>query len=304
MSQYHRLGMLLCILLGLSLGAGCRLGQQEPSQRGTGQRQLLTLGTFNLEWLGDGIHDRKPRTEHELRRMAEVIRQSGADILGLQEVENKRALEGLLRFLPDFSGVVGSLGGQQNVALIYRRELHVEMLGEYTPLIVQPGRTRPGLLAYCRVGPVDFYLMVVHLKSSSRYDSTEELRELARHLRRQQAQRLAQWVDSLLSYSSRRDIALIGDFNDTPRRKRNPTLTPLTEHPALQFLTADLRSCRYERAYTVDHIVVTHSLARRYRRGSAYVINFYAQYPFSEAEAISDHCPVVAQFELTAPDDD
>ncbi len=299
-----RIGLLLyCLLLWLAIAAGCRPAQQ-PSGEKQAEQQLLTLGTFNVEWLGDGINDRKPRTEEELRRLAEVIRQSGADILGLQEVENKRALERLLRFLPEFSGFVGSLGGQQNVALIYRNGLHVQLVGEYTPLIVQPGRTRPGLLAYCRAGSVDFYVMVVHLKSSSRYDSTEELREIARQLRQQQAQRLAQWVDSMLQVGSERDIALIGDFNDTPRRKRYPTLTPLVEHPALQFLTTDLRSCRYERAYTIDHIVVTHSFARRYRRGSAHVVNFYAQYPFAEAEAVSDHCPVVAQFELETPDDD
>jgi endonuclease/exonuclease/phosphatase family metal-dependent hydrolase len=296
----------ICIVwLLLSLTA-CQPVRQEPARQ-NGEaltRQVLTLGTFNIEWLGDGVNDRNPRTDSELQRIAELIRQAGVDILGVQEVENERALQRLLRYLPEFQGAVGSLGGQQNVGILYRRGLEVRILGEYTPLIVQPGRTRPGFVVYCRVGNADFYLMVVHLKSTSRYDSTDELRQLSRQLRLQQAQRLARWVDSLIAAGPEQDVVILGDFNDTPRRRREPTLTPLVDHPALLFLTADLRSCRYERAYTIDHIVVSRSFARRYRTGSAHVVNFYAQYPFPEAERLSDHCPVVAQFDVAAPDND
>lgn len=235
-------------------------------------------------------------------RLAETIRRSGVDILGLQEVENRRALERLLRFLPEFTGFVGSLGGQQNLALLYRRGLKVQVLGEYTPLMLQPGRTRPGLLAYCQVGKTDFYLMVVHLKSTSRYDSTEQMRQLSRQLRLLQVQHLVRWVDSLYAATSERDVVIVGDFNDTPRRKQYPTLTPLVEHPELVFVTEHLRSCRYARAYTIDHIVVSRSFARRYHDGSAQVVNVYARYPFEQAERLSDHCPVVAQFDVTFPD--
>lgn len=287
------------VLLGLVVAA-CQPSRQQP------QSSVVTLGTFNIEWLGDGIGDRNPRSEEDLQRLAELIRQSGVDILGVQEVENERALQRLLRYLPEFTGVVGSLGGQQNLGLLYRRDrsLVVRGLGEYTPLIVQPGRTRPGLLAYCRAGNADFYLMVVHLKSTSRYDSTRELQELSRQLRLRQAQQLARWVDSLLAAGPEHDVVIVGDFNDTPRRARYPTLTPLVEHPQLEFLTTDLRSCRYERAYTIDHLVVSRSFRKRYVPGSAHVVNFYAQYPFPQAERLSDHCPVVAQFEVTTPDND
>ncbi|MCS7176824.1 MAG: endonuclease/exonuclease/phosphatase family protein [Candidatus Kapabacteria bacterium] len=293
-----RLGLLL--LVYFSIGS-CQF-QQQSAQRDA--QSFITIGTFNIEWLGDGINDRKPRTEEDLRRLGELIRRSGVDLLGVQEVENDRALRRLLRYLPDFEGIVGSLGGQQNLGLLYRRSVQVRSLGEYTPLMVQPGRTRPGLLAYCRAGNADFYLMVVHLKSTSRYDDTPELQVLSRQLRLRQAQRLSQWVDSLLARSRERDIVIVGDFNDTPRRRKYPTLTPLLENPALVFLTAELRSCRYERAYVIDHVVVSSSFRQRFRSGSAHVVNFYAQYPFSEAERLSDHCPVVAQFDVTQPDND
>ncbi|GBD06969.1 hypothetical protein HRbin21_00778 [bacterium HR21] len=278
----------------------------QPVRQQSQPLSVLTLGTFNIEWLGDGLRDRNPRTEEELQQLAELIRQTGVDILGLQEVENERALQRLLRYLPEFTGAVGSLGGQQNVGLLYRRDrsLVVRILGEYTPLIVQPGRTRPGLLAYCRAGNADFYLMVVHLKSTSRYDSTNELRELSRQLRLRQAHQLVRWVDSLLAAGPEQDVVIVGDFNDTPRRRQYPTLTPLLEYPGVEFLTADLRSCRYERAYTIDHLVVSRSFRQRYIAGSAHVVNFYARYPFPQAERLSDHCPVVAQFDIAAPDND
>lgn len=299
-----RQGICAGLLLLLGVLACGPSHSQGSGGRHPRQRTVLTIGTFNIEWLGDGQNDRNPRTEEELQKLAAVIRESGADLLGVEEVENERALRRLLRYLPEFDGAVGSLGGQQNVGLIYRRDLQVQVLGEYTPLIVLPGRTRPGFLAYCRAGHADFFLMVVHLKSSSRYDSTEELQELARQLRLQQAQQLARWVDSLLAAGPEQDIVIVGDFNDTPRRRKYPTLTPLVEHPQLAFLTTDLRSCRYERAYTIDHIVVSRSFRARYKEGSAHVVNFYASYPFPEAERLSDHCPVVAQFDVAAPDND
>jgi len=284
----------LCIV---ALLFGCTARTPTPTA-------VLTVATFNLEWLGDGINDRKERTEQDLQRMAEVITELNADLIGIQEVENPQALRRLLRYLPGYEGAVGALGRQQNVGLLYRRTVQVQLLGEYTPLIVEPGRTRPGFVAYCRAGNFDFYVMVVHLKSSSRYDSTEELQQRARELRQRQAEQLARWVDSLLHAGPEQDVLLIGDFNDTPKRKRYPTLQALVEHPSLHFLTADLRSCRYERAYTIDHIVVTTSALQRYKSGSAFVANFYARFPFTVAEQISDHCPVVAQFDVSAPDND
>ncbi|MCS7170312.1 MAG: hypothetical protein NZ949_06770, partial [Candidatus Kapabacteria bacterium] len=194
----------------------CQSRWQEPAHQALPLFDLLTLGTFNIEWRGDGVNDRNPRTEAELQKLAELIRQSGVDLLGIQEIENEQALQRLLRYLPEFRGIVGSLGAQQNVGLLYRRGLEVRIVGEYTPLIVQPGRTRPGFVAYCRAGNADFYFMVVHLKSTSRYDSTPELRELSRRLRLHQVQRLAHWVDSLRATGSDRDIVVVGDFNDTP----------------------------------------------------------------------------------------
>jgi len=160
----------LCIV---ALLFGCTARTPTPTA-------VLTVATFNLEWLGDGINDRKERTEQDLQRMAEVITELNADLIGIQEVENPQALRRLLRYLPGYEGAVGALGKQQNVGLLYRRTVQVQLLGEYTPLIVEPGRTRPGFLAYCRAGNFDFYVMVVHLKSSSRYDSTEELQQRAR----------------------------------------------------------------------------------------------------------------------------
>jgi len=106
----------------------------------------VCLGTFNLEWLGDGIDDKKPRSSADYMKFAEIIANSGMEIVGVQEVENPSAMKKIMKYLPDYKFIVGNKGSAQNLGLIYKNTIQVESLGEYTPLKVEPELTRPGLI--------------------------------------------------------------------------------------------------------------------------------------------------------------
>lgn len=276
---------------------GCSATQ--PSTR------TVTIGTFNIEWLGDGIEpEQKPRAEEDYAAIAQLIAQSAADVLAVQEIENDSAMRRLLRYLPGWRGLLGHSGHRQNVGVLYRSTVQCTPMGDYFPLAVNPERNRAGFVVECRSGNFDWLMMVVHLKSSSRYDSTEDLRRAAIEQRRKQAAVLAAWVDSLLSHGRERDILIVGDFNDYPRRSRLPTLTALERDTAVVFLTEGMTSCLDHRRKAIDHIVATTSAARRWIAERRRMLDHRAMLPDRAADRISDHCLVVGEFEIGSPDND
>ncbi|MFA6570315.1 MAG: endonuclease/exonuclease/phosphatase family protein [Bacteroidota bacterium] len=268
--------------------------------------KFITIGTFNVSWLGDSENDRIDRSKRDYKRIAEIIQQTGADVFALQEVENADALKLLIKHLPDWSFIVGELGGEQNTAVLYKKSVKVQKVGEYTPLIVEEHRTRPGLIVKIKKRNLDLLMMVVHFKSTSRYDDTEEKLVKSRELRQEQAQVASDWADSMLRKRKNKesDIIIIGDFNDTPQRKHFPTLTPLVENNKLFFLTADVKSCKYPSAYVIDNIIVSKNLYNRYIQNSVRVFDFFSTMPKKETETISDHCPVLVEFDIVQQDND
>lgn len=274
------------------------------SAKNPSDTKKITVGTFNVEWLGDGIKDLKPRSDADYKHMADVIKELDADIIGLEEVENPAAVEKVLKFMPSgYKYFVGKGGRDQNVAVIFRENVNVKLIGEYSPLAIEAERNRPGLVLECKSGNFDWIMMVVHLKSTSRYDSTDELRKKSFEIRRQQSEKLVAWADSI-QRGKEKDVMILGDFNDFPERDKNPTLTPILVDSSLVFLTAGLASCKNPMWKTIDHIVVSKSIKPRFQAGSIRMQNFHKQFSDAEADAISDHCPVTVQFEITSPDGD
>ena len=51
----------------------------------TKNKDTVTLGTFNIAWLGDGENDREKRSESDYERIAAIIKDMNADVIGLQE---------------------------------------------------------------------------------------------------------------------------------------------------------------------------------------------------------------------------
>lgn len=265
----------------------------------------ITVGTFNVEWLGDGSDDDKiQRSEEDYKNLAAVIEESGADVLGLEEVENPAALQRVLKYLNGYSFYVGSSARQQNVGVLYKNTVQVSNPVEYMPVATRPNRNRPGFVVQCKKGNFDWIMMVVHFKSSSRADSTPELKKEAVLNRIEQAEVVAKWVDSLLANGKEKDIMIVGDFNDSPIRRVNPTLMPMMNDSNIVFLTKELGSCQSASWMSIDHIVCTQQTVKRWQPISLHHINFHASLPKEQAKKVSDHCPVVGQFETLTPDED
>lgn len=264
----------------------------------------VTVGTFNIEWLGDGVDDTKKRTDDDYRRIADVIDRCGADVLGVQEIENTAALNRVLRHLPDHEGFIADVGIKQNVGVIFRKGLTVRQTDVYKPLTVGVDRLRPGLVLSCRKADFDWAMMVVHLKSTSRADSTDELRDESRRLRGKQAAMLRSWADSVVRAGSEKDIMIVGDLNDFPGRRDNATLGPLIASKEMTFLTGTLRSCKNPNWYAIDHVLVSGSARERFVVGSETVSDMRSYLNDKESASVSDHCPVTVRLSTAGPDND
>ncbi|ROL58186.1 hypothetical protein D9V84_00175 [Bacteroidetes/Chlorobi group bacterium Naka2016] len=264
----------------------------------------IVVGTFNIEWLGDGISDRIERSEQDYRNIAKIIEETQCDIVGVQEIENFNALSKLIKYLPDYSFYLTRDDAPQKVGVIYRKEIKIRYIADYTPLEVEERRTRPGIVVAVQKGNFDFLALVVHFKATSQFDNTPEKLEQSRVLRTRQAEVVSHWIDSILSLKNENDLFVIGDFNDTPLRKQFNTLVPLLSNSNVVFLTEKLKSCRFSNAYVIDQILVSKSVLDRYIPNSVNLYNTYEMFPKEVAEKISDHCLVFARFDVTKPDND
>ncbi|RPI68735.1 MAG: endonuclease/exonuclease/phosphatase family protein, partial [Ignavibacteriae bacterium] len=76
--------------------------------------------------MGDGINDRMVRSDADHLRIADIIIKTGADVLGVQEIENDRALKLVLRYLDGYDGFLTEGGSQQRVGVIFKKGVKVE----------------------------------------------------------------------------------------------------------------------------------------------------------------------------------
>jgi len=264
---------------------------------------VAKIGTFNIEWLGDGVRDTKPRTEEEYKLVADAIASTDLELIGLQEIENIDALNRVLKYLPEFKGLVLEKSGNQNLGFIYKNTVSIDTFYYYSPIAIDPSRNRPGLVVHARKGNFDWIMMVVHFKASSKFDDTEEKRMRSLETRMKQAEILSNWIDSVLANSTEQDLIIVGDFNDNPTRSQS-ALVPLITNKNIRFLTENERSCKNEKWDNIDHIVVSSSAKNRVFIESLIIENHYYKYDEQIAKQISDHCPVGIAFDIVLPDND
>ncbi len=269
------------------------------------EKEPLSIATFNIAWLGDGEgKDVISRSKEEYKLIADIINETSADIIALQEIENMQALNQLLIHLPEYTAVLGTNGNAQNVGFMHKKSLKVQSLGEYTPIAIDPNRNRPGYVIKVKKGNFDCYMMSVHFKSTSRYDSTDEMRAESRKMRREQSAKAKFWIDSLRSNNIDQDVFIVGDLNDFPKREKEPTLQALSESNDITFLTSEMKSCKFRNFYVIDHIIASKEASNRFIKGSERIIDILSMHSKEVAEKISDHCPIVMQFDVTQPDND
>jgi endonuclease/exonuclease/phosphatase family metal-dependent hydrolase len=255
---------------------------------------VLTVGTFNIAWLGDGYDDRIDRTDSDHKNIANIIELLEADVLALQEIENENSLRKIIKYLDGYDYKMIDTEAPQDNAIIHRTNVNIDEISLYMPVNVMEGRTRPGLLINASKAGKDFELMSVHFKSTSRYDDTPEKRELSFELRRKQSAAVSRYVDSMIS-AGKYNFMIVGDMNDNPNRK-STNISELSSR--LRFLTDSLESCKNPDWDMIDHIALSPAMYRIYLDQSLFVYDFYSSMNEVTARKISDHCPVVATFWL------
>ena len=258
----------------------------------------LTVGTFNIAWLGDGVKDMKPRSKADYKNIAEVILETEADILSLQEIENDEALDLIIAHLNGFDYKIFEVSGSLNIALLYKDFIDIDDCAVYYPLMLIEGKHRPELYTEFSVNGFRCKMLGVHFKSTSRYDDTEALKDKSRQDRRAQAAIASVWADSVLK-AENIPLIIAGDFNDYPGRINDYTLSALSDNESLTFLTEGMKSCKFEYGYSIDHIVVSPKLKTMYINTSRRCYDIYSAYSDVDADKISDHCPVTVNLDIS-----
>lgn len=263
--------------------------------------KTVTIGTFNIEWLGDGINDKKPRSEADYINIADVIKQTKAGLLVLQEIENETALKKILNYLPGYSYFISKAPGDQKLACIYRDDakLNIEYIGDYF-LLAFDQRLKPGMLLQIKINKKTIPVLALHLKSTSARLFTEEENREARILRYRQAIAVNRWADSVIMKAKQKELIILGDFNDyiKPAEDSPNTLLPLSANKNLVFLTKGMKSCKYLKQYTIDNIIVSKEMAKIAAKNSVRMYDINMTVKESQVNGISDHCPVLFDLEI------
>lgn len=264
----------------------------------------VTLATFNIKNLFDDLDaaerndestPAKPRPE--LEAAAACLRRLDADLVALQEVENREYLARFVEvFLDDlgYQHIVHYEGNDtrgSDVALLSR--LPIGQVTSHRHLRFQDEQNRPcqfsrDLLAVC-VEPSQgepFEVWVLHLKSNA------DGRETAEPIRLAEAQQVRRLLDNRLEKDPATQVVVCGDFNDQETSRAVKAVvgsgsgqlqSDWVQIPAEQRITFNREPYRS----MIDFVLWTPAMARRY------VPNSYAIIPGSPEETGSDHNPVL-----------
>lgn len=180
----------------------------------------ISVGSFNIEWFG---HGNAPRTEEQIKKIANYIKSLEIDVLACQEINPKGDKSGnnikdwvdLKNYLgSSFDARYGKTGRGQRLAYIWRIDrVQLSDFGELKDIRRESfddsdKRTFPRIpyTAYVKskVGGLDFRIITVHLyfgKDKARY---------------MEAKVLNNWVKNYQTGQNDKDVIIIGDFNTKP----------------------------------------------------------------------------------------
>lgn len=270
---------------------------------------VARIATFNVLNLFDGVDDpyhgdegtpTKPRAE--LEKLAATIHKLDADVLALEEVENRFYLERFVRALLRDMGyehvvlIEGNNYRGIDVALLSR--FPVGPVTSYRHLEFPDGNGNP--MSFQRdflrariepPGVKPFDVFVVHLKSKG----GGEAASLA--LRLGEARQIRKILDDVLAGDPSARFVVCGDFNDTLDSQPVQTILgsgPRALHHLVDELPAGERISFNKEPYRslIDFILCSPAMHRCYQAGSVRIPQG------SVEETGSDHNPVVARFDL------
>ncbi len=270
---------------------------------------VVTIATYNVFNLFDDFDDpyieneRLPgKSEDELQLLANTIRIADADVLALQEVENRPFLSEFNKtYLAEmgYKEVVlfeGNNGRGIDVALLSR--IPVGPVVSYRHLEFpddngQPSEFQRDLLQV-RLQPSglpEFTVFVVHLKS--KYGGSEK----SLPVRMGEARKIRSILDKLLTDNPKEMFLICGDYNDTFDSKPLQHIVGVGQNALTSFHAGVAEKDRITfnkepHRSMIDFILASPAMARLYLADSYRII------PGTVASSGSDHNPVLAKFKL------
>ena len=274
-----------------------------------GRDEVLTIATWNLEWLvspatshaarlacRSGQRSSLPcdvtqdiaRDSADFARLAAYARKLDADIVAFQEVENEAIARRIFR---GYRICMTAGGGVQHLGFAVRPEV-AHRCGPVVDSLSVDGRTREAMamqVLTARGKPIE--LLAVHLKSGCSRDPLESDSAACRLLR-QQAARLGQWIAA--RGAEHADFIVMGDFNRVPPDSPDDEFWQAVQTAPSQLLAEQLpfRNCFAGQPFSafIDHVLLSRGLAGRIVPGSA------QHWGYEAADIVryhlSDHCPV------------
>lgn len=282
--------------------------EHKPARTAERPRESVTVASYNVLNLFDDFDDpahsdegTPPKPRAEMARLAARFRELDADVVALEEVENREVLTRFLEtYLIDMGYEVVQLEGNDirgiDVCLVSR--IPVGRVTSHAHLTF-PGpegsshRFKRDVLAVEILprGEKPFEVWIVHLQSNF------EGKEFAEPVRLSEATALRGLLDQRLAADRNARILVAGDFNDTWESDAlkkivgaGPSaftcfMTELSEGERITYNKAPYRSM-------IDFILCSPAMAAAYQPGSYRVI------PGSVENSGSDHNPISAAFRL------
>ena len=181
--------------------------------------------------------------------------------------------------------------------------------------------TRKAVIAEVKVDKFDFYLVGVHMKSKR---PSKTLKETPLEMRDRQCKAIADRLHDLISKGKEKDILLVGDYNMTPEGQQDSgepsdakNFATLDSYKELRFISSEDQAKTHMGFYKggirrskLDGYAIGHATEAVYVKGSFRVLNDAAlgvseqQFTNTRApEFLSDHYPIVAEFDKTTDKD-
>jgi endonuclease/exonuclease/phosphatase family metal-dependent hydrolase len=266
---------------------------------------VLKVTTWNMEWFtlrpaGDpalpaSVKPKRPEDIARLRAYADIL---DADVVAMEEVDGPTAAAKVFtpdRYVLHFTSdkVVQRVGLAIRRGIAFTANPDVTALDPYPP--DAPEQLRSGADVTLHLGGTDLRILAVHLKSGCWEVPLEEHRPACTALR-EQLPVLERWIAARRRAGT--PFLVLGDFN----RVLGPDdafLAGLDGAAPLAVATAGVRNpCWGSRYDTFIDQILAGDAARAWMEPSTFRVLVYRETAPVWKERLSDHCPVVVDFNL------
>ncbi len=177
----------------------------------------LEIVTWNVEHF--------PKTATTSKEFAAFVKKMDVDVLALQEIKNKAALDDLLIYLPGYKGVI-AVRSDINLAFLYKTS-EISLTGNPHLILKDKeyefaGRPPYVLPIHSKSTNLDIILVNNHLKAFGNEESTQKRIASCRLLKN--------WVDT---YHPTDNVILLGDMNDEITDPKSEMITRKMFTPTL-----------------------------------------------------------------------